>query len=149
MSLESVGLIGTLTLLALFLGADLFLLITGKYTLNLLGDPTLLDTLGHLHQPSGLRITTAFIILLAGAGILNCVPHTRTEVYLLRIGAGTLVAYAVLVLLGVALVGHETTEVLMIKTNASRVWELLLWPRAALALVSFWSFLHYAMNPKV
>ena len=154
MSLESIGIIGILTLLTIVLGADLFFLLVGLSALGTVADATLLDAMGHIHQVAAQRISFVFVVLFAGAVAVNLVPHQRTEVYLLKIGLGSLILYALLVLLGSRPLSNRMIEALdsgSIENVRSwhNAWQWFLWPRAVTALVSFWSFLHYAMNPKV
>lgn len=136
MSVESIGLIGVLTFLSLFLGVDLSLILDGNSIPSRLNHLALLDAIGHIRQPLGQRMTVIFGVLFVGAILLNFTKHTRTEVYLLRIGMGAIATYAALVFLGAI-------------SSDNRMVEVLLWLRAMAVLVSFWSFLHYAMNPKV
>ena len=153
MSIESISLIGVLTFLALILGTDLFLILVGRSAIDVLGDPTLIDTIGHINQAAGQRMTGIFVILLIGAMVLNFVTHTRTEVYLLRIGVGSLIVYAIIVLIGSVPFSNNICKALSKSSDVAeplyQAWKLLLWPRTLAALVSFWSFLHYAMNPKL
>ena len=135
MSLESIALIGVMTLLSIFLGTDILWLLVGYSSTDAATDPTLLDTVEHLYQMSTQRLSLVFAVLLIGAVVINLVSHTRTEVYLLRIGLGGLLIYMMLALSGLLAANHQSA------------W--LLWPRMLAALVSFWSFLHYGMNPKL
>ena len=154
MSIESIALIGVLTLLTIVLGADLFFLLIGRSALSDVADSTLLEVMGHLHQTAGQRMTVVIVVVLIGALTLNLTSHTRTEVYLLRIGLGGILVYSALVFFGAMPFTHKIFKALSTNSVANvrswhQTWEWLLWPRALAALVSFWSFLHYAMNPKV
>jgi len=139
MSLESVALIGILTLLTVVLGSDLFLLLIGR--------PILESVYLEIFDSQAYRVMTwrlSFVLffILFGAIAANLAPNARTEGYLLKIGLGSLSAYLLLFFVSLVLVSDSPTEVY-------KTWTLLLWPRAVAALVSFWSFLHYAMNPKI
>ena len=90
MSLESIALIGVMTLLSIFLGTDILWLLVGYSSTDAATDPTLLDTVEHLYQMSTQRLSLVFAVLLIGAVVINLVSHTRTEVYLIRIGLGGL-----------------------------------------------------------
>ncbi|MEO1633583.1 MAG: hypothetical protein AAFS04_00695 [Cyanobacteria bacterium J06631_9] len=154
MSIESIALIGVLTLLTIVLGTDLFFLLVGRRAFSDVADSSLLDVMGHLHQVAGQRMIVVFVILFIGALTLNFTSHTRTEIYLLRIGLGSLLIYAALVIFGSTPLNNKIAEALNTDSISNvrlwhQTWEWLLWPRALAALFSFWSFLHYAMNPKV
>lgn len=154
MSLESIALIAVLTLLILPLGTDLFLLFIGCPALDAVSDATMIDVMTHIHRVATFRIPVLLTMLMVGGIFLNVTKHTRTEIYLLRIGLVTLVIYAMLVvssskpLIDRMIAALETGSVDAVRQWYG-MWQRWLWLRAAAALVSFWSFLHYAMNPKV
>lgn len=154
MSLESFLLISVLTLLAITLGTNLFLLLVGLPALNAVSDLTFLEMMGHIHQSATYRILIVLGVLMVGAVSLNLIEHNRTEVYLLRIGLGALATCLVLMLLGSKPLSDKIIEALESGSTADvRSWhkmlEQWLWTHTVASLVSFWSFLHYAMNPKV
>lgn len=154
MSVESIGLIGVLTLLTMVLGSDLVFLLAGRSIFRTMDDATLLSIAGQVHQTASERMVAVFLVLLIGAVAVNLTSHTRTEVYLLRVGLGSLLIYTVIILFGSMPLSNHIVEALDANIVSAvrswqKTWEILLWPRAATALVSFWSFLHYAMNPKI
>ncbi|MEM6430938.1 MAG: hypothetical protein AAF708_17005, partial [Deinococcota bacterium] len=71
-----------------------------------------------------------------------------------RIGLIAFVIYTVVVLLGSNLVSTQlitglTDNDLPAEIHSLQVtWTHFLWLRGVTALVMFWSFLHYAMNPR-
>ncbi|MEL6492346.1 MAG: hypothetical protein AAFV85_09050 [Cyanobacteria bacterium J06634_6] len=139
MSLESIGLIGVLTLLTIILGSDLFLLFIGRPVL----DAAYLEVFNsQAHWAMTWRLGLVLAVLSLGAIFVTLTPNARTEGYLLKIGLGSLFVYLILFFVSAVPVSDSPTEMY-------RIWRLLLWPRAVAALVSFWSFLHYAMNPKL
>ena len=152
MSVESIALIGILTVFTIILGTDLFLLMIGRSVLESINFE-LLNTLAQGYWMMIWRILFVLCLLLVGAIVVNLTPTTRTEDYLLRIGLGSLCVYLILFLLSLSpvrdrIVSPADTTQLGIAI-AYRAWTQLLWPRTIAALVSFWSFLHYAMNPKI
>jgi len=139
MSLESIALIAVLTFLTIVLGGDLFLLFIGRPVL----EAAYLEIFNRqIYWKLVWRLSAVLFFLLLGAIAINLTPNARTEAYLLKIGLGSLLIYLILFFFSVALVSDPLTE-------WYKTWVLLLWPRAMVALVSFWSFLHYAMNPKL
>ncbi|MEL6351875.1 MAG: hypothetical protein AAFR58_08925 [Cyanobacteria bacterium J06627_28] len=160
MSLESIALIGILTLFTVILGTELATLLIGHSPLEAINSERL-SAIAQGHRSIGWRVGLIFLLLLAGAVVINLVPATRTERYLLRIGLGSLLVYLVLLFCSLLPVGDGVSADLLARTaeivNSNsqsniplwqRAWMLLIWPRAITALVSYWSFLHYAMNPK-
>ncbi|MEM8504360.1 MAG: hypothetical protein AAF716_14550 [Cyanobacteria bacterium P01_D01_bin.1] len=157
MSLESIALIGVLTLLTLVLGSDLFLLFIGRPAL----EAVYLEFFNsQAYWTMTWRLGSVLFFLCLGAITLNLTPATRIEAYLLRIGLGSLLFYLLLFLVSSLPVSYPLTAGLRDRilesansdtpvTSWYKTWTLLLWPRAMAALVSFWSFLHYAMNPKI
>jgi len=156
MNLESIALIGVLTLLTLPLGAELFLLLSSYSTLDTVPKAAQTDLLIHIHQ-AAYRTSAVLILLLPGAIFLNITKQTRTEVYLLRIGLGALTLYTAFVLLASNPLSNQiinaldvapATEVISQIQQWHETWQRWLWPCVLSLLVSFWAFLHYAMNPK-
>ena len=160
MSLESIALIGILTLFTIILGTELATLLIGHSPLEAINSERF-SAIAQGHSSIGWRVGLIFLLLLAGAVVINLVPATRTERYLLRIGLGSLLVNLVLLFCSLLPVGDGVSADLLARTaeivNSNsqsniplwqRAWMLLIWPRAITALVSYWSFLHYAMNPK-
>ncbi|MBE9064662.1 hypothetical protein [cf. Phormidesmis sp. LEGE 11477] len=138
MSLESIALIGILTLFTIVLGNDLFFLFIGR---SLLETAALENFSTQAHWAITWRLSLVLFFLFLGAIAVNLTPNVRAEDYLLKIGLGSLLVYLVLFFISTVSAGDPLT-------GGYKTW-MLLWPRAMAALVSFWSFLHYAMNPKI
>ncbi|MEO0644531.1 MAG: hypothetical protein AAFZ17_00015 [Cyanobacteria bacterium J06650_10] len=148
MSLESIALIGILTLFTIVLGTDLATLLAGHSVFEAIGP------IAQGYTPANWRLGLVLLLLLMGAVTVNFVSATRTEQYLLRIGLGSLLVYFGLLFLSSVFGGDRTIKTVNADSQANlslwyQAWTLLLWPRAIAALVSYWSFLHYAMNPKI
>ncbi|MEO0408615.1 MAG: hypothetical protein AAF289_14810 [Cyanobacteria bacterium P01_A01_bin.135] len=155
MSVESIALIGVLTLFTVILGTDLFLLLANVPVVGAsLGNLPMPEITALLRQGAVWQLPFISVALLAGAIALNIANHTRTEVYLLRIGLASLVIYMGIVLLGAVPTNNRINTVLEMGSTLDKglfrtPWIWLLWPRVLVALASFWAFLHYAMNPKL
>ncbi|MEM6428371.1 MAG: hypothetical protein AAF708_03955 [Deinococcota bacterium] len=154
MSLETITIIVLLTLLTIVVGADLFWLLVMVPALDSVSDGSLLNIIKPIQTYATQRMPIIFVLLLLNAIVLNVVPHTRTEIYLLRIGLIAFVIYTAVVLLGsnpvsTQLITGLTDNDLPAEIHSLQVtWTRLLWLRGVAALVTFWSFLHYAMNPR-
>ncbi|MEM8789132.1 MAG: hypothetical protein AAGE76_12805 [Pseudomonadota bacterium] len=132
MSQETIALIATATLSAILLG----------WETRALFEALAPSTGAPVGQPALARPAkiAALCLLAAAAVALNLVPHTRTEVYLLRIGLLAVLAHGITAGAAPAILGAEP----------SGGWRAALDTlRLVLALVAFWSFLHYAMNPRL
>ena len=148
MSLESITLIGILTLFTIVLGTDLVALLIGHSVFEAI------NPIAQGYTPANWRLGLVLLLLLTGAVTVNLVSAARTEQYLLRIGLGSLLVYFGLLFLSSVFGGDRTIKTVNTDSQANlslwyQAWTLLLWPRAIAALVSYWSFLHYAMNPKL
>lgn len=128
MSLETIALIGVLTLLAINLGADFVWLLIVQPALERMGDRTFLETIGSSYGQFSKLMPAVFLGVLSFAVTLNIIASSRTEPYLLRIGLLSFAVYLVLVFVS---------------------WKAIAWLRLPAILVAYWSFLHYALNPKV
>jgi hypothetical protein len=127
MSWETIALIGVLTLFTVSLGSDLFWLIIVQPALQKSDVQAVIEVMEHINHMSARFMPIVFTITLLCAIALNILPHSRSEPYLLRIGLASLILYLILKPFGIT---H-------------------LWLSILSALVSYWSFLHYALNPKV
>lgn len=155
MSIETIALIGVLTLLTASLGTDFFWLVVVKPAFQRISDQSLLEAMGNIHLQTAKFMPVVFLVMLACAVILNIVSSSRSEPYLLRIGLISLVVYFALVFVGSAPINNEVISIL----NGSEVkltvrelqgrWDMILWFRLFAILICYWSFLHYALNPKV
>ncbi|MBE9118000.1 hypothetical protein IQ249_19050 [Lusitaniella coriacea LEGE 07157] len=155
MSLETIALIGVLTLLAISVGADFLWLIVMKPALSQISDRAALEIMGSIHLQAIKVMPVIFLIMLTFAVILNLIPPSRSESYLLRIGLISLAIYFALVLVTSISIHHGSVSIsngaeseLMIRELQNK-WDAILWFRAIGVLVSYWSFLHYALNPKI
>lgn len=155
MSLETIALIGILTLLTASLGTDFFWIIVIKPALQHINDQSLLETMGNIHIQAAKFMPIVFLVMFICAVILNLVSSSRSEPYLLRIGLISLAVYFALVFVVSVPINNEiismlngTSSELTIRELQSR-WNAILWFRLLSVLVSYWSFLHYALNPKV
>lgn len=155
MSVETIALIGVLTLLTASLGTDFFWVVVIKPALQRISDQSLLETMGNIHIQTAKFMPVVFLAMLACALILNIVSSSRSEPYLLRIGLISLAVYFALVLVGSFPINNTVVSMLNGAKAESTIrelqgkWDTILWFRLLTILVSYWSFLHYALNPKV
>jgi len=158
MSLESIALIGILTLFTVVLGVDVFSLLMGRSVIEAIS-LEFFNVSGQFQWAMGFRLGLILFFLLLGAITINLAPTYRTEEYLLKIGLSSLLVYLGLFVFGMSFLsgfiaksvdsGAQFDRSLLNTAGWYNLWTLLLWSRAIAALVSFWSFLHYAMNPKL
>ncbi|MGD1953081.1 MAG: hypothetical protein ACFB14_26065 [Leptolyngbyaceae cyanobacterium] len=149
MGLETTVLLGILTLLPFCLGKDAVILLLIKPALSKVGDQPTLDD---LHSLRAMQIVSVvYILIFVGAVVLNVTSHSRSEPYLLKIGLVSLIIYFLF-----TLVGFISTDSQIIALFARANLDLrsplngtLLWIQLPTMLVCYWSFLHYAMNPKL
>ena len=147
MSFETVVLIVTCTLCAIVLGWEASLVFQAWVPPGTAPALTV--------EPLGTMQMTGWIYaglgtVLAAAGLMNAVTHTRSEVYLLRVGLAAVALHAVLVAVWVSQIGAATASAGDALADASRPETPgILIGRLVLALIAFWSFLHYAMNPRL
>jgi hypothetical protein len=155
MSLETIALIGVLTLLTASLGTDFFWVVVVKPAFQHISDQSLLETMGNIHLQAAKFMPVVFLAMLACAVTLNVVSSSRSEPYLLRIGLISLAVYFALIFIGSAPINNAIISMLNGAESQSTIrelqgkWDMLLWFRLFSILVSYWSFLHYAFNPKV
>ena len=88
-------------------------------------------------------ILAVFLLVFIGAIILNIIPNSRLESYLLKIGLLSLIIVSFLILVEFAQINRATSQELLTSLN------LLIWIRLIVEMVAYWSFLHYALNPKI
>lgn len=124
MSLESIALIGVLTLLTASLGTDFFWIIVIKPALQLVSDRSLLETMGNIHIQAAKYMPVVFIIMLACAITLNVVSGSRSEPYLLRIGLVSLIVYFALVLAETVSINNTIISMLNSTEAGSTIREL-------------------------
>ncbi|NEZ62046.1 hypothetical protein D0962_04530 [Leptolyngbyaceae cyanobacterium CCMR0082] len=88
----------------------------------------------NLLQVQALKVMPViYLFVFTCAAVLNLVPHTRSEPYLLNIGLASMAIYLLLVFVSVVQIQSQH----------------MLWLQVLTMLVCYWSFLHYAMNPKL
>jgi hypothetical protein len=155
MSLETIALIGVLTLLTASLGTDFFWIVVVKPAFERISDQALLETMGNIHLQAAKFMPIVFLVMLTCAVILNIVSNSRSEPYLLKIGLISLVIYFSIVFVGSVPINNEVISI----WNGSRAestirelqgrWDAILWFRLLTILICYWSFLHYALNPKM
>lgn len=149
MSLETILLIGVLTVLAIALGADyLWSLVIKSSLLNTSDSPKKAGFANPFLQITvdAQRQTNQFLfvvlsVALVGAIALNIIPNSRLESYLVTIGLLSLTIVLSLILV-------EFIQINRIAIN-SILKSTLIGIRLIAELVSYWSFLHYALNPKI
>lgn len=154
MSLETIALIGVLTLLTIGMGTEFSWLIVMKPALSRISDRAFLEIIENILLQAVKVIPIILLMLLLFAVILNIISHSRSEPYLLAIGLLSLIAY--LGLLAIASVSiHQVislpngTEAQLTIRQLQGKWDVISWFRWLSILVSYWSFLHYALNPKI
>ena len=150
MSVEIILLIGVLTIDAIALGADyLWSLIIKSFLSNRSNSSLEADFANHFLEISmNVQKQTArfliiiLLVVLAGATALNLVPNSRLEPYLLKIGLiGLIVA--------LSLIFVEFAQVNQSIANKPIIINIFVGIRLIAEVVAYWSFLHYALNPKV
>ncbi|MEO0348576.1 MAG: hypothetical protein AAF282_00845 [Cyanobacteria bacterium P01_A01_bin.15] len=154
MTLETVALIGVLTLLTLNLGADVFWLVVVSPALQQIDDQSLFTIVSNIYTQALILMPAIFLIALVCAILLNFVPKSRSEPYLLKIGLATLIAYALIVGLGTFPISNSVLSLDQLESvkgirQVQERLDMILWFRFPVILVSYWSFMHYALNPKV
>lgn len=149
MSSESILLISLLTLLPICLGIEVLNLGIIKPILLRLDDRQSLAIVNIFLDRSIALSWWLLPLVSLNAIILNIVPNLRVETYLLKIGVVSLLLYILLNIYGSISIGSSITANVNIQSLFDR-WELTVFMgvRLILSLVCYWSFLHYAMNPK-
>lgn len=149
MSSESIFLISLLTLLPICLGTEVLNLGIIKPVLSTFDNRILITIVSSFLDR--LIVLNWWLLSLLGlnAIILNIVPNLRVETYLLKIGGGCLLLYILINIWGAIAIGNSITTGASIQASLD-YWELtvVMGVRLISILVCYWSFLHYAMNPK-
>ncbi|MEM1252726.1 MAG: hypothetical protein AAGI69_09850 [Cyanobacteria bacterium P01_H01_bin.21] len=149
MGLETTVLLGILTLLPFCLGKDAVILLLIKPALSKVGDQPALEVMNSLQTMQSIAVV--YILIFVGAVVLNVTSHSRSEPYLLKIGLVSLIIYFLFTLVGFISTDSQIIS-LFARTNLdlnSPLNGTLLWIQLLTILVCYWSFLHYAMNPKL
>lgn len=157
MKTETILLIGLLTLLAVNLGFDAFNLIiikpiaknineNFKYSADNAGSQKNLEVLKNINSVSTNLVFSLSAIILTLAIAINFANNLRIEIYLLKIGLFSFISYFVLFLSNLILKSDRLTTIFnhTILKQSNIVILLKILP----LLVSYWSFLHYALNPR-
>ena len=149
MGLETTVLLGILTLLPFCLGKDAVILLLIKPALSKGGDQPTLEVMNNLQAMK--IIPVVYTLIFVGAVVLNVTSHSRSEPYLLKIGLVSLISYFLFILIGFI---STDSQIVSLFTRAdltlsSPLNGMLLWIQLPTMLVCYWSFLHYAMNPKL
>lgn len=143
MSLETITLIMILTLQAICLGVSFFWLFVIETALQSIGNASLvLELIANIRSQSLPLMSVIFIVTFACAIILNVNSHSHSEPYLLKIG---LISF----ILSLIFIFSKFVFLEEIAINLSLINNLLLWGNLLCITVSYWSFLHYALNPKI
>ena len=138
MSLETIFLIGILTLLAICLGVSLFWVAVVEMVIKSSNEPSFLELIISLRLLTIQLMSLIFITTLICAIALNLISHSRSEPYLLKFGLFSFILSLISVLS--KFVWLEGGGIL---SNS------LLWFNLLCIIVSYWSFLHYALNSKI
>lgn len=149
MSLETILLIGVLTILAIAFGADCLwnLVITSSLlnTNNLSKETDVerfLQMTVNTQRQTNQFLLVILLVVLAGAIALNVIPNSHLESYLLRISLLSLIVVLSLILVEFGQINRNMTiKPILIS--------ILIGIRLTAELVAYWSFLHYALNPKI
>ncbi|NJM88791.1 MAG: hypothetical protein HC847_18135 [Hydrococcus sp. RU_2_2] len=136
MSLETIVLITVLTFLSIYLGADFLWKVTIEPALSNL------EIIATIEQQTIYLLLIVVSLVFVGAIVLNVIPNSRSEPYLLRIGLASLIAVLFLIFTEFTLLNNAIALEFLTSSN------LLDWIRLVVAIVAYWSFLHYALNPK-
>lgn len=142
MSLETTVLIGVLTFLAIGVGADFCWNTIIKLSLLNIKDRSLTENLANLSQKTTIFVLAIFLLVLIGTIVLNLIPHSRLEAYLLKIGLLVLIFV-------VGLIFVELIPIIQVSQSLMTILNLTIWIRLLAEIIVYWSLLHYALNPKI
>ncbi|MEM9272246.1 MAG: hypothetical protein AAGA80_04675 [Cyanobacteria bacterium P01_F01_bin.143] len=144
MGLEIITIIAILTLLAICLGVSFFWIFFIETATQITSNPTFFEVMVLMRSKAVPLMWVIFVITLVCGVILSVISPSRTEPYLLKIGLVSLILY-----LGSVIVKFAWLERIAIAAQSSLVNNLLLGFSLICITVSYWSFLHYALNPKI
>ncbi|MGD1917579.1 MAG: hypothetical protein ACFCAD_01095 [Pleurocapsa sp.] len=145
MSLETTVLIAILTLLSICLGASFIWVVALETAIQLIvAETKFWELLTKIRLKAVMVMSAILAISLILAIALNIIPHLRSEPYLLKIG---LISFILFLTSAIGkFVFLESTKIPGIKSTSNN---LLLWLNLLCITVSYWSFLHYALNPQI
>jgi hypothetical protein len=144
MGLEIITLITILTLLAICLGVSFLWVVVIETAIQNIIEPIFLEVIAHIRLQATQLILVIFFLAFACGVILNVIPNSRSEPYLLKIGLISLIWSFVFVLIKFAFL-----EQIAIASKYSLISNVLLWFNLISLTISYWSFLHYGLNPKI
>ncbi|MDJ0590610.1 MAG: hypothetical protein QNJ72_11530 [Pleurocapsa sp. MO_226.B13] len=144
MSLETITLIIILTLLAICLGASFFWIFVIETIIHSTSEPTVFEVIASIRSQATRLMSVIFAAIFICAITLNAISHSRSEPYLLKIGLISFVLSLVSILSKFVFL-----ERIAIADKLPLIDNLLLWFNLLCIIVSYWSFLHYALNPKI
>ena len=142
MSIETIVLIGVLTFLSIGLGADFCWNTVIKLSLLNMSDRSLTEISANLSQKTTIFVLAIFLLVLVGVIVLNLIPHSRLEAYLLKVGLVALIAV-------MSLICVELIPISQASQSLMTILNLTIWIRLLAEIIVYWSLLHYALNPKV
>lgn len=149
MSIETTLLIGVLTIGAIAFGADCLwnLVIRSSLlnTSNLTEEADanrFLEMTANAQRQTNQFLVVVLLIVLVGAIALNVIPNSHLEPYLIRIGLLSLTVVLSLILVEFA----RMYRIIAIKPIITNIFIGI---RLIAQLVAYWSFVHYALNPKI
>lgn len=149
MSLESILLIGILTILAIAFGADcLWSLVIRPYLLDTSdlfkeSNPNrFLDIAVNAQRQTNQFLLVVLLVISIGAIALNVIPHSRLEPYLIKIGLLSSIFVLLLILV-------EFGQINLNISIKPIVTTIFIGIRLITELIAYWAILHYALNPKI
>jgi hypothetical protein len=156
MSLETITLISILTLLAICLGFSFFWIAVIETASQHISESTFLELIPHIRLQTARFMSVVFFITFTCGVTLNITPHSRAEPYLLKIGLISLTLYLVLVVIKFILIDKAAIASISQEHKSKAIANklptrpnILLWFQLLSVTVAYWSFLHYALNPKL
>ena len=142
MSIETIVLIGVLTFLAIGLGADFCWNTVLKSSFFNISNHSLTEISANLSQKTTIFVLAIFFLVLVGTIVLNLIPHSRLEAYLLKIGLVALIAV-------MSLIFVEFIPIRQANQSLTTILNSTIWIRLLAEIIVYWSLLHYALNPKI
>lgn len=150
MSLETILLIGVLTVLAIALGADCLwnlvirscLLKTSNSLKEVSFTDRFLEMTVNVQRQTDRFLIVILSVVLAAAIALNIIPNSHLESYLIKIGSIGLIVVLLLISVEFIQINQDVVE-------RSTVANISIGIRLIAEIVAYWSFLHYAINPRI
>ena len=149
MSLETILLIGVLTVLAIALGADCLwnliirsCLLKTSDSLEVSFTDRFLEMTVNVQRQTDRFLIVILSVVLTAAIALNIIPNSHLESYLIKIGSIGLIVVLLLISVEFIQINQDVVE-------RSTVANISLGIRLIAEIVAYWSFLHYAINPRI